>query len=88
MSAARKQDSSPKAADLPMVTADTLIPLSLAKKTLGLGEWALRTARARGLKVTRIGNRRFILGSDLLAFVRAEQERQHPQTAAAAVAGN
>lgn len=40
-----------------------------------LGTWALRQARRSGLRVCTVGSRRFVLGSDWLAYLaRIEPE--------------
>jgi hypothetical protein len=46
----------------------TLAELS---KRLRLSKGALRTARRAGLKVRRIGTRSYILGEDVIEFLRA-----------------
>ena len=51
------------------VEADVLYPLADFKARTGLGEFAMRTARRRGLKVTYAGNRGFVLGRDFLDYL-------------------
>lgn len=48
---------------------DEIVPLPELTKRLGLGPAALRAARRQGLKVRRIGRRKFVLGRDLVAFL-------------------
>lgn len=50
---------------------DEIVPLPELAKRLGLGPSALRAARRQGLKVRRIGRRKFILGRDLVAFLES-----------------
>ncbi|MBI3467837.1 MAG: hypothetical protein HY000_32915 [Planctomycetes bacterium] len=45
------------------------------RRRTGLGEYALRAARRRGLKVHRAGGRAFILGRDFIAWL---EKRDHP----------
>ena len=52
------------------IKGDSLYTLAEVKARLGLGLTAMRTARRNGLKVRRIGRRGFVLGEDLLAYVR------------------
>jgi len=52
------------------IQADELLPLEVVKDRLGLGTWAMRKARQKGLRVRKIGRRGFVLGSDLIHFVR------------------
>ena len=51
-----------------IVSADELLSLDGLKRRLGIGSAALRSMRRAGLPVRVIGNRRFVLGSDLLRF--------------------
>jgi len=41
-----------------------------ARRRLGLGEWAWRQFRRAGLNVIRTGNSVFVLGDDLIAFLK------------------
>lgn len=52
------------------VRSDEMLPLDTVKSRLGLGKAAIRTARANGLLVRRIGRRSFVLGADLLAYTK------------------
>ena len=57
-------------ADAPgVVSADCLYTLDEVRDRLKLGQAAMRQARRAGLKVRKIGRRRYVLGRDLLAFV-------------------
>lgn len=48
-----------------------IVPLAELGFRLGLGPSAIRTARRQGLKVRRIGRRKFVLGRDLIAFLES-----------------
>ena len=51
------------------ISADSIYTLDEIELRLGLGQAAMRTARRAGLKVRKIGRRRYVLGKDLLAYV-------------------
>ena len=57
------------AATLEPIQAGTIYPLEIIKARLGLGVWALRTARRKGLKIRRLGRRSLVLGKDVLAYL-------------------
>ncbi len=61
-----KQEGAPRA-----LHENEIVPLPELAKRLGLGPSALRAARRQGLKVRRIGRRKFILGRDLVAFLES-----------------
>jgi hypothetical protein len=50
-----------------------IIPLPVLAASLGLGPAALRTARRQGLKVRKIGRKKFVLGRDLVAFLERRE---------------
>jgi hypothetical protein len=52
-----------------LISADVLYTLPELKKRLQLGDHAMRTARRKGLVVTRIGRRGYVLGKDVMTFV-------------------
>jgi len=52
------------------VLADAIYTLDYIRDNLGLGAAAMREARKSGLRVRYVGRRGFVLGSDLIAFVR------------------
>ena len=56
-----------------VIRADEAYTLDELANRLGLGRAAIREARRRGLPIRTVGRRRFILGSDVLAFI-AKQE--------------
>ncbi|MSR58423.1 MAG: hypothetical protein EXS05_12350 [Planctomycetaceae bacterium] len=51
------------------IEADVGYPISVFCKRSGLGEAALRSARAAGLKVRYAGGRAYIIGADFLEFL-------------------
>jgi len=51
-------------------------PLRLFQQATGLSADALRRARRRGLRIVRIGRRKFVLAESWLEYLRTEQERQ------------
>jgi hypothetical protein len=52
------------------VSADELLTLEAVEQQLGLGKAAMREARREGLPVRRIGRRGYVLGADIIEFVR------------------
>lgn len=50
-----------------------ILPLRVLATRLGLGPAALRTARRQGLKVRKIGRKKFVLGRDLVAFLGSRE---------------
>ena len=67
---ATKPAAKPDAA-MPRGVIDTakIYRLDVFKKTIGAGDWALRAMRKNGLRVTKIGNLRFVRGSDFAKFL-------------------
>lgn len=60
-----------KQADHPgVIRADELYVKAELQARLGIGESAWRAARRNGLPVRRLGNLRFVLGEDLIEYVR------------------
>ena len=53
-------------------------PISSFKRLAGWGDWAMREARKAGLKVRVVGNTRFVIGDDFLAFLRREDGDYEP----------
>jgi hypothetical protein len=53
------------------VREDEVVPLADLEARLGLGPAAIRMAKRQGLKVRRIGRRKFVLGRDLVAFLES-----------------
>jgi len=52
------------------VSSDQVLTLEAVEQELGLGRHAMREARRKGLKVRRIGRRGYVLGADLIEFIR------------------
>jgi hypothetical protein len=52
-----------------VIRADAAYSIHEVKRRLGLGEWALRQMRRRGLIVRRVGRVSVILGRDLLEHI-------------------
>ena len=51
------------------IRPEVLYPLDRFQKIAGLGKWAMRTARKNGLPVRKVGRRKYVRGSDFLAYV-------------------
>ena len=54
-----------------VITADAVYTLDEIRERMKLGQAAMRQARRAGLKVRKIGRRRYVLGRDILAYVEA-----------------
>jgi hypothetical protein len=52
------------------IVPDALYRIDEIAARMGWGDHALRAARRRGLKVLKSGKRCYVIGSDLLDFVR------------------
>ena len=52
-----------------LVSADCLYTLAEVQERLRLGQAAMRQARRAGLRVRKIGRRRYVLGRDLMTYV-------------------
>jgi hypothetical protein len=57
-----------RAADLGTVRADELLPLPVLCKRLGWGNRTAAQAQRDGLRATRYGHLKYVLGADVLAF--------------------
>lgn len=67
------QDASGEALESPVeqvIHADALYTLDEIKRRLGVSSDTLRTMRRSGFVVRRVGNRRVVLGDELIAWVR------------------
>lgn len=51
-------------------SADSIFTLQDVRQFLGLGVSALRMARRNGLIVRRVGRRSFVLGDELVDYIR------------------
>ena len=56
------------------IRADGMYTLAEIRARLGLGPYALREARRRGLPVRKIGRRSYVLGKDILAFAAGDRQ--------------
>ena len=54
-----------------------LYTLAELKKRTRLGDWAIRKARKDGLRVSRVGNARFVLGADFQNFIQEQGNEEH-----------
>lgn len=52
-----------------IIERDVLYTVAEFKARLKLGDWALRQARRRGLRVRAIGRERYVMGSDALDWL-------------------
>ncbi len=52
-----------------VISADSLYTLAEIQQRLKLGQAAMRQARLAGLRVVKIGRRRYVLGRDLISFI-------------------
>lgn len=55
-----------------------LYRLDHAKRILGLGEWVWRRSMLPHVRTARVGNRKFVLGSDLIAAVQRSADHPRP----------
>ena len=55
------------------IADNELYTLAEIRERLGLGTYALRQARRQGLRVYRIGRRAYVLGFDVLEFVKRKE---------------
>jgi hypothetical protein len=51
------------------INSDSLYTLAEVQARLRIGAHGMRQAKRQGLKIRRLGNRRLILGRDLVTFV-------------------
>ena len=51
------------------IEPQTLYALEEFKQVSGMGNWALRQARKAGLKMLKIGNRKFVKGQAFIEFL-------------------
>jgi len=65
----------PVAAEGTAISAQEMYTLEEVRRRLGIGSDAMRMHRRRGLPVRQIGQRRVVLGDELIAWVRDEQRR-------------
>ncbi len=56
------------------IVPGNLYTLSELSARLRLGSWGLRRARRAGLRVMRYGGRGFVVGSDVIEFLRQQSK--------------
>jgi hypothetical protein len=59
-----------------VIDVNKIYTLAAFRRRVGAGDWAMRQMRRDGLRVTQIGNLRFVTGADFAAFVAAAAERE------------
>ncbi len=64
-----------KTSDMGPIHADAVYGFEQFQKRTGQGRTALRSFRMQGLRVIRAGNRRYILGSDWIEFLKQHASR-------------
>lgn len=52
-----------------IIHPDEWYTLAEAQARLGWGDWAMRSARRNGLRVTKIHNRSFVSGRDIIEYI-------------------
>jgi hypothetical protein len=52
-----------------IIDTSKIYPLGGFMKTAGMSTWAMREARRRGLRVCKIGRRKFVRGADWDAYL-------------------
>ncbi len=57
------------------IEPQTLYSLEQFKQVSGMGNWALRQARKAGLKMLKVGNRKFVKGQVFIDFLDSQNER-------------
>lgn len=55
------------------ISVDESYPLPVFQQLTGLSVWALRIARRKGLRVRKVGNRKFVSGADWAAFLETRE---------------
>lgn len=58
-----------------VIRADEAYTVAEFRRRTGLADYALRAARAAGLRVIAVGRKRYVRGLDWLAFLAAQAER-------------
>jgi len=65
--------------DLGEIRADAAYPLPIFQDRTGLSRWAIRQARAKGLRTAKVGRRRFVRGNDWIEFLDAQARAEAGQ---------
>lgn len=63
------------------IEPQTLYALEEFKKVSGMKSWALRQARKSGLKMLKIGNRKYVKGQSFIDFIEAQNAPKVSETA-------
>lgn len=58
------------------IEPQTLYSLEEFKQVSGMRNWALREARKAGLKMLKIGNRKFVKGQAFIDFLESQNEQK------------
>jgi len=56
------------------IEPQTLYSLDEFKQVSGMGNWALRQARKAGLKMLKVGNRKYVKGQAFIDFLDAQND--------------
>lgn len=59
-----------------VIERDAIYTLRELKRRAGMGDWALRQARRRGLNVIYVGGRGYVRGSDFQAYLDTFSTRE------------
>lgn len=62
--------------ELGIIEGGRSYPLPLFQRLSGLGTWGIRQARRDGLRVVKVGRRKFVLGSDWLTYLERQAANQ------------
>lgn len=60
--------------DLGAISTTEIYPLPEFQKKTGLNRWAIAAARKKGLKVVKVGRRKFVSGAAWAEFLRAQAD--------------
>lgn len=63
------------------IEPQTLYALEEFKKVSGMKSWALRKARKSGLKMLKIGNRKYVKGQAFIDFIESQNAPKVSETA-------
>ena len=58
------------------INPQTLYALEEFKQVSGMGNWALRAARNAGLKMLKVGNRKYIKGQAFIDFLESTNSNE------------
>lgn len=63
------------------IEPQSLYSLEEFKRVSGMGNWSLRQARKAGLKMLKIGNRKYVKGQAFIDFIEAQNAPKVSETA-------